>query len=123
MRLKGGYRFNLQFRMTSEEEIAAGELLEKAKHSKSTLVVAALTEYMNNHPELNRETVVRLETYVPKMSELEQLVRTLIQEYLEKQNPSPALPKNTEIEERVSSDINEQSLAIKRLRELMKGER
>ena len=52
MKKDGRYRYTLQFGMESEEQIRAGELLEKLGNGKSTIIVAALNEYLDSHPEL-----------------------------------------------------------------------
>ena len=52
MKKDGKYRFSLQFNSETEEQFRAGELLERMGNRKSHLVVAALNEYMESHPEL-----------------------------------------------------------------------
>lgn len=53
MKKNGKYRFTLQFGMNSEQEIRAGEILEKMGNKKSKFLIAAINEYSSNHPELN----------------------------------------------------------------------
>ena len=55
MKKDGKYRYSLQFGMSSEEEIRAGELLESLGNKKSKVLIAALNEYVTNHPELESE--------------------------------------------------------------------
>ena len=45
------YRFNIQFTPQSEAEERAGEFLNSLSRRKSTIIVAAVIEYMQNHPE------------------------------------------------------------------------
>ena len=52
MRKDGKYRFSLQFPAETEEQIQAGELLERLGNRKSAVVVAALGEYLAAHPAL-----------------------------------------------------------------------
>lgn len=52
MRKNGKYRFSLQFPAETEEQIQAGELLERLGNRKSAVVVAALGEYLTAHPDL-----------------------------------------------------------------------
>ena len=52
MKRDGKYKFNLQFPSETEEQIRAGELLEKLGHQKSAVVVDALNAYILQHPEL-----------------------------------------------------------------------
>ena len=48
MRKDGKYRFSLQFPAETEEQIQAGELLERLGNRKSAVVVAALGEYLTS---------------------------------------------------------------------------
>lgn len=52
MKQDGMYRYCIQFRAHTDSEIRAGELLEKLGRKKSAVIIAALLEYMENHPEL-----------------------------------------------------------------------
>lgn len=52
MKKDGKYRYTLQFSENSEENIQAGELLERLGNKKSIVIVAALNEYLIHHPEL-----------------------------------------------------------------------
>jgi len=78
----GRYRYTLQFGMESEEQIRAGELLEKLGNGKSTIIVAALNEYLDSHPELQaghcKIEVKVSSTY--NSAKIEQLIRTLVEE-------------------------------------------
>ena len=51
MKKDGRYRFTLQFAMDSEENVRAGELLERLGNKKSRVVVAALNALADDHPE------------------------------------------------------------------------
>lgn len=55
MRTGSGYRFSLQFGADTESKIRIGELLEKLGNKKSALIVPALIEYLEKHPELETE--------------------------------------------------------------------
>lgn len=46
------YRFSLQWDAFSEEQIRAGQLMERLGNHKSKVVVPALIEYMDRHPEI-----------------------------------------------------------------------
>ena len=52
MRKNGKYRFTLQFPAETEEQIRAGELLERLGNRKSAVIIAALDEYLQAHPAL-----------------------------------------------------------------------
>lgn len=52
MKKDGKYRFTLQFSSDTEEQIKAGELLERLGNKKSAIIVEALNDYMLTHPEL-----------------------------------------------------------------------
>lgn len=86
MKKDGLYRYSLQFPDDSEKRIRAGELLEKLGNKKSAVIVAALNEYLDNHPEFGTETQglrIRIEQENGiSRDKLERLIRTLIQEQL-----------------------------------------
>lgn len=46
------YRFHLQFPAETNEQIRAGEFLNRMGNKKSRIIVAALNDYLNNHPDL-----------------------------------------------------------------------
>ena len=52
MKKDGKYRFSLQFSADSEEQVRAGELLERLGNRKSAVVVAALNDYLDSNPDL-----------------------------------------------------------------------
>jgi hypothetical protein len=51
MKTPGKYRFSLQWGAETVEKIQAGEFLESLGNRKSELVVTAMSEYMQTHPE------------------------------------------------------------------------
>lgn len=102
----GKYRYTLQFGMESVEEQRAGELLENMGNKKSPVIVAALNEYMDRHPELLSGKAVihyRLNTLPPE--QLEEMVRKLIEERFGTGIPMPQQAGATEEAKQVSSDI------------------
>lgn len=82
MKKDGKYRFSLQFSETTEENRLAGELLERMGNRKSALIVDALVEYLQHHPELQEESckVEIFMTPVETTENLETLVRRLVEE-------------------------------------------
>lgn len=48
MRTNGGYRFSLQFAADTEEQIRAGEFLEKMGNRKSVMIVNAIQCTLKN---------------------------------------------------------------------------
>ena len=52
MRKDGKYRFTLQFSADNEDQIRVGELLENLGNRKSTVIISALSDYIDTHPEL-----------------------------------------------------------------------
>ena len=45
------YRFTLQWGAGSAEKVQAGEFLKSLGNKKSEIIVAAIVEYLHNHPE------------------------------------------------------------------------
>lgn len=80
----GKYRFTLQFGMNTEEEQKAGQLLELLGKKKSPIVVAALNEYMDTHPDiLAGKGEIRFHIAAPEPKELEATIRKLLTQMLE----------------------------------------
>ena len=82
MRRQGVYRFSLQFPGDTEERVRAGELLERLGNRKSAVVVAALNQYLDQHPQLESPAAkVKIQTQAAVSREqLEQLVREIPEE-------------------------------------------
>ena len=91
MKKDGLYRYSLQFPDDSEKRIRAGELLEKLGNKKSAVIVAALNEYLDNHPEFETQGPrIRIEQENGiSRDKLERLIRTLIQEQLQHTTEPP----------------------------------
>jgi len=104
----GKFRFTLQFGMNTQEELQAGKLLEQLGKRKSPIVVAALNEYLANHPELSEgDTKIRFHLVDPDTQMLEERIRQLIEERLGSGIPLPAqgTTSDTPDPKQVSSDI------------------
>lgn len=104
MRRNGKYRFTLQFPAETEEQIQAGELLEKLGNKKSAVIIAALDEYLSAHPALqNPKCQVKVNaTYSVQPDAIEKLVREMVEKQLGKAQPTEeaGIPKgNTEVSE------------------------
>ncbi len=81
MKKDGKYRYSLQFGSQSEAEVRAGELLERLGNKKSSIVVAALNDYIAAHPELENpccKIEVRMEHGTP--DGMEDIIRAIIEE-------------------------------------------
>lgn len=84
MKKEGKYRFSLQFGADSEEQIKAGELLEKLGNKKSAVVVAALNEYLKSHPDL-QDTRGKIEVNLTcgySRDKIEEIIRAVVAEHL-----------------------------------------
>lgn len=82
MKKDGKYRFSLQFSAESNDQICVGEFLERLGNRKSAVIVAAIKEYLANHPELNTPEAhikVQVETEISRRS-VEELVRAILDE-------------------------------------------
>ena len=61
MRTSDGYRFGLQFKISSDAHRQVGEFLESLGNKKSEAVVTAMIEYIRSHPEvLNKDNPVKI---------------------------------------------------------------
>lgn len=83
MKTTDGYRFTLQFSANSDDYIRAGEVLERLRHKKSDLVVRAICEYLDRHPEIEAGVPVRIEIRkeLLRRDELEAIVRDIVERY------------------------------------------
>ena len=73
------YRFNIQFTAQSDAEERAGEFLDSLARRKSTVIVAAVIEYMQNHPEmLSDPRHIQVSTISP--DQLEATIWAIIEE-------------------------------------------
>ena len=82
MKQDGMYRYCIQFRAHTESEIRAGELLEKLGRKKSAVIVAALLEYMDNHPELTDGDQGHVTVNTMSLNALEAHISRLIEDKL-----------------------------------------
>ena len=84
MKKDGKYRFSLQFNSDTEEQIQAGELLERMGNRKSHLIIVALNEYIESHPELkNKNCKVEIKlTSVYDQAKIEQMIQNVIEQRL-----------------------------------------
>ena len=106
MKQDGMYRYCIQFRAHTESEIRAGELLEKLGRKKSTVIVAALLEYMDNHPEFSDGDQNHVTINTVSMDAIEAHISRLIEEKLrriELSLHSKSIPQ--EQAEKVNQDI------------------
>lgn len=108
MKRDGVYRFNLQFPADTQEHIQVGEVLERLGKRKSSLVVAAVGEYLDRHPQWETPEVrIKIEQQSALTREkLEELVRELVEEKL------TALPRSRQetspvVGEEPDSDISQ----------------
>ena len=108
MKMDGVYRFNLQFPADTQEHIRVGEVLERLGKRKSSLVVAALGEYLDRHPQWEAPEVrVKIEQQSAMSREkLEELVRRLVEEKLASL-PVSSQEADPAVEEELDSDISQ----------------
>lgn len=108
MRTQGGYRFSLQFAAETEEQIRAGEFLERMGNRKSAIVVNAISHYLDANPELSASnTEVKIQVNAPvRKKEIESLIRSIIEERLGTM-PSASVTVNSSlaVQESLEKDI------------------
>ena len=93
MKKNGKYRFTLQFGMDSDEEVRAGELLERLGNRKSVVIEAALCEYMEAHPEMFAGgNKIKVSVSGIRGDKLEEMIRRIVEERLGAITVSPAMP-------------------------------
>lgn len=84
MKTEDKYRFSLQFGADTEAKIRAGELLEQLGNKKSAVIVAALNDYMELHPELSTGTLrISIDSEnALRREKLETMIRDIVREQL-----------------------------------------
>lgn len=110
MKRDGIYRFSLQFPADTEEQIAAGELLEKLGNKKSTVIVDALREYIKQHPELSLRTgkiQIKISSEYVK-ADIERMIKQLVEEKL---SGLSLLQTSTEVPAAPTSQVIENDIA------------
>ena len=81
MKNESQYRFNIQFTARTDDEVRAGEFLNSLGRRKSTIIVAAVIEYLNHHAELSSNpNHMRVSTV--SADQLEAKIRAIIEEKL-----------------------------------------
>ena len=106
MKKDGIYRFSLQFRAGTEEQIRAGELLERLGNKKSQIIVAALNEYMAAYPELvNKDCKLEIKSsFVYNEKQIKQIIENIMQQKFS----NVQMEDNTEtIQENTVDDISQ----------------
>ena len=108
MKRDGVYRFNLQFPADTQEHIRVGEVLERLGKRKSSLIVAALGEYLDRHPQWEPPEVrLKIEQHSALTREnREELVRRLVEEKLASL-PVSSQEADPAVEEELDSDISQ----------------
>ena len=106
MRTGSGYRFSLQFGADTESKIRIGELLEKLGNKKSALIVPALIEYLEKHPELETESLrIKIEEKSQLRREQLDMIRTIVLEQLQSRSPLPVAENPAEKPDSLQQDI------------------
>lgn len=75
------YRFNIQFIARTETEVTVGEFLNALGRRKSTAIIAAVSEYLDDHPELLSDPGhIRVSTI--SADQLDARIRSIVEEKL-----------------------------------------
>jgi hypothetical protein len=97
MKKNGKYRFTLQFPNESEVQKTVGDFLERMGNRKSALIVQALWEYLQNHPEHAAGQL--LPCPVPlalSRNELRTLIGDILKEQLSPTPPQALIPSSSD---------------------------
>ena len=105
MKNESQYRFNLQFVARSADERRVGEFLSTLGRRKSAVIIAAVIDYLENHPELSFESS-RIRVSTVSADQLETRIRAIIDEKLS------ALPVKQSNTSEVSIDLDPSSTDI-----------
>lgn len=108
MRTSDGYRFGLQFKDSSDLHHQVGELLERLGNSKSKLVVTAMIEYIQTHPEIldSGRPVKIIEPYGCSEETLNAKIEEVVQKVIASMNTMPTteqMPMPSSIQEEAAA--------------------
>ncbi|MCQ2443045.1 MAG: hypothetical protein MJ077_08065 [Oscillospiraceae bacterium] len=91
MKKNGKYQYTIQFSASAPENQRVGEFLERMGNKKSRVIIAALLEFLNAHPEIipaDSSTIeIRVDAPVSD-NDLESMVRRIVGEQLAS-SPAP----------------------------------
>lgn len=76
------YRYNIQFPGKTDLEIRAGEFLETLGRKKSAVIIIALNEYLDHHPELSDGSHPMVNICSLSLQELEIKIQAMIEDQL-----------------------------------------
>ena len=76
------YRYNIQFPGRTDLEIRAGEFLKALGRKKSAVIISALNEYLDHHPELSDGSHPIVNVSSLSLPELETKIQSMIEERL-----------------------------------------
>lgn len=84
MKSNGNYRFTLSWPMETEEQIMAGEFLEKLGNRKSKVIIQLICDYLIAHPEVmdSKETIKFIVNSTPLSDKLTETIKSIIQSEL-----------------------------------------
>lgn len=92
------YRYNIQFPGKTELEVRAGEFLETLGRRKSAVIIAALNEYLDHHPELLDGSHSKICVSSLSLQDLEGKIQAMIEARLKSidRTPSPIKAEHPE---------------------------
>lgn len=101
------FRFSLQFNNETEENRRVGEFLEGLGNRKSVVVVAALNEYLQNHPVENGCVKVEISSALSKET-IAKMIEDIVSSKLANvvlANPSTSDREESDISEEITADV------------------
>ncbi|MEE1502763.1 MAG: hypothetical protein UGF89_00775 [Acutalibacteraceae bacterium] len=108
MRNNNSFRFSLQFNNETEENKRAGEFLESLGNRKSIVVVAAINEYLQNHPVENGCVKVEVSSAIT-LDSVTELIEKIVSSKLENvviANPEASLAEKEELKDEITADVS-----------------
>lgn len=97
MKKDGKYRFSLQFSSDTPENMQIGELLERMGNKKSRIIISALAEYLQKHPQLLEDNCkIEVRTTSCDWERIEEFIRNLLDERLASEQISNEIGRESE---------------------------
>ncbi len=101
------FRFSLQFSNETEENKRAGEFLESLGNRKSVVIVAAINEYLKNHPVENGSVKVEVTSEL-NVSSITKMIEDIVAAKLANvviASPDTSDAQKEEIQGEITADV------------------
>lgn len=115
MKHDSNYRFSLQFKNDTTDNIMVGDFLCKIGYKKSRFIIEVIAEYLKTHPELLQDsTPCEIQINAPPAGRLYQELRDEMKAYIDEKLSNISAPNSDgeAIKEEIDEDLSDMLLGI-----------